>query len=70
MEVVMGAVKIGRHYRLVVAAILPTVAFANLNACDLGNRIGLVRGLKNAGQKCIFAHRLHMIISQSPAASS
>ena len=55
VEVVAGPVKVGRHDRAVVGAMLAVVAFAELDAGDLGDGIGLVRRLQHAGQERVLA---------------
>eukprot|EP01022_Parablepharisma_sp_SALTPOND_P036279 TRINITY_DN9838_c0_g1_i1.p1 TRINITY_DN9838_c0_g1~~TRINITY_DN9838_c0_g1_i1.p1 ORF type:complete len:1069 (-),score=237.17 TRINITY_DN9838_c0_g1_i1:780-3986(-) len=60
--VVARAVEIGGHHAAVVdamgGAVLPVVAFAELDAGDLGHGIGLVGGLQCAGQQRVLGHRL------------
>ena len=56
--VVAGAIKVGRHHAAVVGTVLAVVAFAELDAGNLGHGIGLVGWLQNARQQGIFSHRL------------
>ena len=58
VEVVARAVEVRRHHRAVIGAVLAVVAFAELDAGDLGHRVGLVRGLERAGQQRRLGHRL------------
>ena len=56
--IVAGAVEVGRHDAAVVAAVLAVVAFAELDAGDLGDGVGFVGGFEYAGKQSIFAHGL------------
>lgn len=56
--VVARPVKIGRHHRQVLGAVLAVVAPAHFDAGDLGERVGPVGGLQRAGEQAVFAHRL------------
>jgi len=58
VEVVARAVQVGWHDATVVSAVLPVVTLAQLDAGDLGDRVGLVGGLEIARQQRIFAHGL------------
>ena len=58
IEIVAGAVEIGRHRRDEVAAILPAIGLAQLDAGDLGDRVPLVGGLERAGEQRVLADRL------------
>jgi hypothetical protein len=58
MVVVAGAIEVGRHHAAEVAAVLAVVAFAQLDAGDLGDGVGLVGRLQLAGQKRILRHGL------------
>ena len=58
MVVVTGAVQVGWHDAMVIGAILAVVAFANLDAGDLGDGIRLVRWLQWAGEQGGLAHGL------------
>ena len=52
--VVVGAVEVGGHRADVLPAVLAVVAFSQLDAGDLGDRVGLVGGLQRAGQQVVF----------------
>lgn len=56
--VVARAVEVGRHHAAVIAPVLAVVAFAELDAGNLGHRVGLVAGFEHAGQERVFAHGL------------
>ena len=60
--VVAWAIQVGGHDAAVVntvaGAVLAVVAFAKLDASDLGNGIGLVGGFQSAGEQSVFAHGL------------
>jgi hypothetical protein len=60
--VVAGAVEVGGHDAAVVGAVagavLAVVAFAELDAGDLGDGVGFVGGFQRAGEQGIFAHGL------------
>ena len=60
--VVTRAVQVGGHDAAVVDAVagtvLAVVALAQLDTGNLGNRIGLVGGLQQSGEQCVFGHRL------------
>src|SRR6266511_1612884 len=58
MKIVAGAIKIGRHRRYEVAAVLATVALTKLDAGDLGNRIGFVGRLQRSRQQRLLGDRL------------
>ena len=58
VEIVARAVEVGRHDRDEVAAILPAIGLAELDAGDLGDRIPLVGGLQRAGQQGAFGNGL------------
>src|SRR3954452_5932735 len=49
IEIVTGSVKIGRHCRNEVTAVLPAVGLRELDARDLGHGIPLVGRLKRPG---------------------
>ena len=49
MEVVAGAIVVGRHKAALIAAVLAIVALAQLDAGDLGDGVGLVGRLQGAG---------------------
>jgi hypothetical protein len=53
-----GAVEIGRHGGNEVAAILPAIGFAELDARDLRDRIGRVGRLQRSGEQRLLADRL------------
>eukprot|EP01136_Pigoraptor_vietnamica_P011332 Opistho-1_new@50086 len=59
--VVVGAVQVGRHRADVLATVLAVVAFAQLDAGDLGDRIGFVRRFERAAQKIVLADRLRAV---------
>ena len=56
--VVVRAVQIGRHHADVLPAVLAVVALGQLDAGDLGDRVGLVGRLQRAGQQRVFPDRL------------
>ena len=58
VEVVAGAVEVGGHDAEVAGAVLGVVGFAELDASDLGDGVGLVGVLQGAGEQRIFAHGL------------
>ena len=58
IEVVAGAVEVGRHRRDEVAAVLPAVGLAQLDAGDLGDRVPLVGRLERPGQQRVLGDRL------------
>ena len=53
IEVVARTIEIGRHRGKVFCAVLAVVAPAHLDARDLGNRVGTIRGLKWPGKQDI-----------------
>src|SRR3954465_9010392 len=56
--IVPGPVKIRRHGAEVARAVLAVVGPAHLDAGDLGDRVGTVRGLERPGEKKLFLDRL------------
>ena len=56
--VVPRPVEIGGHQRAVACAVLAVVGLAQLDAGDLGHRIGLVGGLEHAGEQLPLVHGL------------
>ena len=56
--IVTGPIKIGRHHRDEVGAILPAIGFDELNAGDLGHRVPFVGRLKRSREQHLLAHRL------------
>jgi hypothetical protein len=58
VEIVTGAIKIGRHRADEVLSILPRVGLAELDARYLGQRIRLIGRLERAGQQRILRDRL------------
>src|SRR5215470_6020660 len=58
MEIVAGPVKVRRHRRYEVAAMLATVGLTQLDACDLSDRIGFVGPLQRSRQQRRFGDRL------------
>src|SRR5262249_4743365 len=58
MKVVAGAVKIGRHRRYEIAAMLAAVGLTKLDAGDLGDRVRLVGRLQRSRQQRRFGDRL------------
>src|SRR5215813_14426857 len=58
MKIVAGTVKIGRHRRYEVAAMLATVGLTKLDAGDLGDRIGFVGWLQRSRQQRRLGDRL------------
>ena len=55
MIIVAGAVEIGRHHADEVGAVLAAIGLGQLDAGDLGDRIGLVGRLQRPGQQRILA---------------
>ena len=62
VEVVVGAVEVGRHHGYVVGAVLEVVTFAHFQAGNLCNRVFLVGVLQRGGQKAVFLHRLRGVL--------
>src|SRR5262249_31086008 len=58
MKIVARAVKVGRHRRYEVAAMLAAVGLTKLDAGDLGNRIGFVGRFQGAREQCLLGNRL------------
>ena len=58
VEVVARAVEVGRHGGDEVRAVLLAIGLAELDAGDLGDRIGLVGRLQQAGQQALLDDRL------------
>ena len=58
VEVVARAIQVGGHHAAVITPMLAVVAFTQLDAGDLGNGVGLVRGFQRAGEQRVFTHRL------------
>ena len=58
VEVVAGAVQVGRHEREVVGAVLAVEAAAQLDAGDLGDGVGAVGLLQRAGEQVLLLERL------------
>jgi hypothetical protein len=58
VEVVARAIEVGGHHAAEVGAVLPVVGFAQLDAGDLGDGVGLVGGFQRAGEQRRFRHRL------------
>ena len=58
VEVIVLAVEVGGHCAAIVPAILAVVTFAEFDASNFGNGIGLIGWLECSGQQCIFLHRL------------
>ena len=58
VEVVARAVEVGRHEREAVRAVLAVEAAAELDAGDLGDRVGAVGLLQRAGEQVLLAQRL------------
>lgn len=56
--VIAGPVEIGRHHAAIVGTVLAVIAFAKLDASDLGNGVRLVGGLQGAREERIFSHGL------------
>ncbi len=60
--VVTGAIEVGGHDAAVInpvaSAVLAVVAFAELDAGDLGDGVGLVGGFQRTGEQRVFPHRL------------
>ena len=58
VEIVVRAVEVGGHGGDEVAPVLPPVSLRQLDTGDLGDRVGLVRRLKRAGEKRVLGDRL------------
>ncbi len=58
IEIVARAVEVGRHRGNEVGAMLVAIGLAELDAGDLGDRIGLVGRLEGAGQQALLDDRL------------
>ena len=61
VEVVAGAEQVGRHQREVVGAVLAVEAAAELDAGDLGDRVGAVGLLERSGQQVLLFERLRRL---------
>ena len=61
VEVVVRPVEVRGHGRDEVAAVLLPVGLAELDPRDLGDRVGLVRGLEGAGEEVLLLHRLRAL---------
>ena len=61
VEVVVRAVEVRRHRRDEVAAVLPAVRLAELDAGDLRDRVRLVRRLEQAREQVLLLHRLRAL---------
>src|SRR4029453_7686145 len=61
MKVVARAVKVGRHRRYEVAAVLATVGLTKLDTGDLGDRIGFVGRLQRSCQQRRLRDRLRSL---------
>ena len=61
VEVVAGAVEVGRHERQVVGAVLPVETAAQLDAGDLGDRVGAVGLFEGTGQQVLLFERLRRL---------
>lgn len=59
--VVVGAVKVGGHDAHIAGAVLAVAAFAQLDAGDLGDGIGLVGLFQRAGEKVVLPDRLRAV---------
>src|SRR5262249_35935870 len=58
VEVIAGTVKVRRHDRNEICAMLPCISLAELNSGNFRDRVRFVRWLKRAGQKRLFLDRL------------
>ena len=58
VEVVAGAIEVGRHEREVVGAVLAVETAAQLDAGDLGDRVRPVGLLERTGQQVLLLERL------------
>ena len=58
VKVIVRAIKVRRHYRNKVGAVLFIVISAEFDRCYLGNSIRLVGRLKGIGQEILFLHGL------------
>jgi hypothetical protein len=58
MEVIAWPVKIGRHDRAVIHAVLSVVALTQLDARNFCYGVGLFRWLQSAREQGVLAHRL------------
>ena len=62
MEIVARPVKVGRHDRAVVGAMLAIIALAQLDSGNLGDGVRLVGGFKHPGQQRTFCNRLRRFL--------
>src|SRR5690606_41237620 len=51
--VVAVAVQVGGHHRYEIAAVLVMVSFTQLDARNLGDGVGLIRGLQQPGEQIL-----------------
>jgi hypothetical protein len=58
VEIIPGTVKVRRHGRNEVCAMLPCIGLAELDSGDFRDRVRFVRWLKSPGQKRLFLDRL------------
>ena len=61
VEVVVRPVEVRGHGGDEVGAVLLPVGLAELDPRDLGDRVGLVRGLEGAGEEVLLLHRLRAV---------
>ena len=69
IEVVVRAVKICRHRRNKIVAVLASVSLAKFDAGDLGNRVGFVRRLERPAQQRAFRNRLRRVLGINAGAA-
>ena len=62
MEIVIGAVEIGRHDGYIVCAVLEIVRLTHLQASNLRDGILLIGVLEGRGEETILCHRLRGIL--------
>ncbi len=62
MKIVIDPVKIGRHHRSIIGAILSIVRFTQLYSRNFGQGIRLIGRLKHTGEQRILTHRLGHIL--------
>ena len=62
MEIVVGAVEVGRHHGNIVGAVLQVVALAHLQTCNLRNGIFLIGVFQRTCQQTVLLHGLGCIL--------
>ena len=62
MEVIVGAIQVGRHHGDIVGTVLQVVALAHLQTGNLGDGIFLVGVLQRRREQAVLLHRLRGIL--------